>query len=92
MFVTISGRSHLVGLLPHLNEVSLSVLNSFSGHFGVNFTHDEAKRSKPLIWNLEIMNFMTRWAPLITAVVHNNNVQTRCLLCKIDLVNLNAGR
>ena len=48
MFVTASDRTHLVGLLPHLNKLSLCVLNGVSGHFGVDFAHDEAQDLKDL--------------------------------------------
>ena len=41
VFVTTSCWSYPLGFLPHLNELSLSVLCGISGDFGVNFTHDE---------------------------------------------------
>ena len=59
MFVTASNRTHLVGLLPHLNKLSLCVLDGVFGHFGVNFAHDEAQDLKDL--KIVMMNLIARW-------------------------------
>ena len=77
MFVTASDRTHLVGLLPHLNKLSLCVLDGVFGHFGVNFAHDEAQDLKDL--KIVMMNLIARWGLLGATCQYVSTFQTYIL-------------